>query len=100
MVALKKPDDKGSALAKGENKDAKKKDNKAAETKTTAAKSRFAGIKSFFKGVQGELKKVHWPTRRETMVYTGVVLVTVVIIAILIWLLDSILSKGISLIIG
>lgn len=36
-----------------------------------------------------ELKKVHWPNRQETVTYTGVVLVTVTIVTILIWIVDS-----------
>jgi preprotein translocase subunit SecE len=46
----------------------------------------------FFEGVWQELKKVHWPTRREVMIYTGVVLVTVVFIGIILMVADLILS--------
>ncbi|WP_031517434.1 preprotein translocase subunit SecE [Desulfofalx alkaliphila] len=93
MVALKKPTaEKGASPAKAK-RETKKKDSKS------ASKNRIAGIKNFFQGVKSELKKVHWPTRRETLVYTGVVLVAVVFVAILIWVLDIILSSGVSFII-
>ena len=46
----------------------------------------------FFKGVWSELKKVHWPTKREAATYTGVVLVAVSIVAVMIWVVDMIFS--------
>lgn len=60
---------------------------------------RIEGIKKYFRGVWSELKKVHWPTRREVVIYTGVVLVAVSIVAFLIWVFDSLLSKVLQLII-
>lgn len=46
----------------------------------------------FFKGSWSELKKVHWPARRELAVYTGVVLVSILIVGVLLWIMDSIYS--------
>lgn len=43
----------------------------------------------FFREVWLELKKVHWPTRHTLLTYTGVVLVSVIIVAILVWIVDS-----------
>ncbi|MCL6447955.1 MAG: preprotein translocase subunit SecE [Armatimonadetes bacterium] len=60
--------------------------------------NRLDEIKKYFKSVYGELKKVHWPTRREVLVYTGVVFVSVVIIGIVIWIFDSLLSRLLQLI--
>ena len=60
---------------------------------------RLEGIKAYFRGVWGELKKVHWPTRREVIIYTGVVLVAVSIVAFLLWIFDSLLSRVLQLII-
>ncbi|HWP98247.1 MAG TPA: preprotein translocase subunit SecE [Syntrophomonadaceae bacterium] len=40
-------------------------------------------------GVYSELKKVHWPDRRQLTTYTGVVLVAVVLMGGIIWLFDS-----------
>lgn len=94
MVASKKQAADGAALAKKEPKGSKK------PTTKVASRNRVAGAKDFFNGVKIELKKVHWPTRRETMVYTGVVLSTVTVVSILIWILDSVLGSGLSLILG
>jgi preprotein translocase subunit SecE len=38
-----------------------------------------------------EVRKVVWPTRQETVQMTGLVILMVVILAIVIWLLDSLL---------
>lgn len=48
------------------------------------------GIKEYFKGVRVELKKVVWPNRKEAISYTGVVIMTCFIFAILFWGFDSI----------
>lgn len=47
-----------------------------------------------------EIRKVVWPTRQETMHTTLIVAVVVVIVAILLWGLDSTISWLISLLIG
>ncbi|TEB08903.1 preprotein translocase subunit SecE [Pelotomaculum propionicicum] len=49
-------------------------------------------VQKFVKGTLNELKKVHWPTRREIIIYTAVVLVAVAFVGALIWLFDSVLS--------
>ncbi|MGI6649946.1 MAG: preprotein translocase subunit SecE [Bacillota bacterium] len=46
----------------------------------------------YLRNVVAELKKVHWPNRKELITYTGVVLVSVAFVAMLIWLVDSALS--------
>ncbi len=42
-----------------------------------------------FREVWLELKKVHWPTRNQLFTYTGVVFAMVIIVALLIWIVDS-----------
>lgn len=54
----------------------------------------------FFQGTWSELKKVHWPTSSEVMVYTGVVLASVVFVSLLIWIADSVFSRLLELLIG
>ena len=54
--------------------------------------SRFS-IKGFIGEVRAELRKVTWPTRRELIVYTGVVFVSVCLICLLIWLYDTVFTK-------
>ncbi|MGH8727844.1 MAG: preprotein translocase subunit SecE [Burkholderiales bacterium] len=47
-----------------------------------------------------ELKKVVWPTRKETMQTTGVVFLFVVVMAIFLWAVDSILLTVVQAIMG
>ncbi|GAV24240.1 preprotein translocase, SecE subunit [Carboxydothermus islandicus] len=51
----------------------------------------------YFRSVWTEVKKVHWPTRNESIVYTGVVFLTVIIVGLIIWLFDSFLSFFLNL---
>ena len=60
----------------------------------------FDKIKQFLKEVKIELKKVVWPTRKDTIASTSVVLVIVTIIAIFLGLVDLGLSRIIRLILG
>jgi preprotein translocase subunit SecE len=49
-------------------------------------------ISQFFHEVKAELKKVNWPTRKETVASTSVVLVIVFIIAFFLFIVDQGLS--------
>lgn len=57
-------------------------------------------VRQFFSGTWQELKKVHWPTRREVAIYTGVVLAVVTVVMVIIWIADSIFSQILRLIIA
>lgn len=57
-------------------------------------------IKAFFKGVWSELKKVHWPSKKQLASYTGVVIVTVLVMAIAISVFDWVISSLIELVLG
>ncbi len=61
--------------------------------------NRLEQVSKYFRGVYSELKKVHWPNRREVVTYTAVVLVAVTIVGILIWIFDSLLSRLLQFII-
>ena len=50
--------------------------------------------------VRQETSKVTWPTRKETMVSTGMVFVMVIIAALFFFLVDQVLSTGVRLIFG
>lgn len=103
MAVAKKQDgsvkkDKGT----GAGKELVKKDNRkevAKKNTTTNKPSKVEQTKSFFRGVVNELKRVHWPTRKETMIYTAVVLVSVVFVAVLIWIFDIILGSAMGMLI-
>lgn len=55
----------------------------------TAVQTSTSRLKKFVREVRAELKKVSWPTRRELVAYTGVVFVSVVVVAALIWIIDT-----------
>ena len=55
---------------------------------------------SFAKEARTEVRKVVWPTRKETLQTTGIVLVMVVIVGILLWLLDMFLLWAVQLLTG
>ncbi|HPD61476.1 MAG TPA: preprotein translocase subunit SecE [Thermodesulfobacteriota bacterium] len=57
-------------------------------------------IIQFFHEVKSELKKVNWPTRKETFASTSVVLVIVLIIAVFLFIVDQGLSFLIRIILG
>ena len=54
----------------------------------------------FLREVRAELKKVHWPTKKELGNYTATVLITVTVIAVLIYLMDRGILAALGLIMG
>lgn len=64
--------------------------------KPTNAQRQREKTAEYFRGVMSELKKVHWPSRKQLLVYTGVVFVAVAIVAILMWFVDSGLSWALT----
>ncbi|WP_305786108.1 preprotein translocase subunit SecE [Symbioplanes lichenis] len=64
--------------------------------KGKATKERRRGrIGGFFREVVGELRKVIWPTRRELLTYTAVVIVFVAVMTTIVALLDYGFGKAI-----
>jgi preprotein translocase subunit SecE len=59
-------------------------------------KEKFEATKQFLREVKTELKKVTWPSRKDTLSGTLVVLVAVFIIAIFLGIVDSVLSNAIK----
>ena len=60
----------------------------------------FQKILQFLQEVQLELKKVVWPTRKDTFASTSVVLIIVIIIAFFLGLIDLGLTRIIRVILG
>ena len=54
----------------------------------------------FLQDVRNEAKKVTWPSRKETMVTTGMVFVLVVVASIFFVTSDTILRWGVGLVLG
>jgi len=61
---------------------------------TTERKKRVP-VRQFLKEVRQELRKVAWPTRRELVGYTIVVLVAVVFLTALVFAMDLSFSKAV-----
>ncbi|MDU2065454.1 MAG: preprotein translocase subunit SecE [Sporomusaceae bacterium] len=57
--------------------------------------SRF---KKFLREVKSELKKVSWPDKQELISYTGIVFISVVVVALVIWAVDNVFNEVLRLI--
>jgi len=55
---------------------------------------------SLIKGSRTEIRKVVWPTRQETVQTTLIVVAFVLVVALILWGLDSFLGWLVSLVIG
>lgn len=51
---------------------------------------------TYLRGAKEELEKVTWPTRKQTLIYAGVVIVVTVIWATYFGALDFVLNLGIA----
>ena len=50
----------------------------------------------FFKEVKSELKKVTWPSKKQVIKSTLVVIAAVLVIGVVIWVLDLLFSFGLG----
>ncbi len=60
----------------------------------------FARISLFIREVIAELRKVIWPTRKELVTYTAVVIVFVLVMAGIVQLFDFLFSQGVLAVFG
>ena len=60
----------------------------------------FSRVWLFVREVIAELRKVIWPTRKELITYTGVVVVFVLIMASIIAVYDYVFSRGVLAVFG
>ena len=70
-------------MAKAKDKEVKKR------VPAVPPKKKRGSLKDYFKGVKLEMKKVVWPTKKEVVSYTGVVIVTCAVFALGFWLIDT-----------
>ncbi len=80
-------------------------DRKAAPAATarraaTQEKRKRTGVRQFLKEVRQELNKVDWPSRRELISYTVVVLATIVVLTTYVFGLDFMFSRAILDLLG
>ena len=78
---------------------AKTTDKKAAAKKSDSGKKRFNLVKTF-KDMWAELKKVTWPSRKDLIRQSTVVIVFVLILTVAVGLMDYVLSNLLRLIIS
>jgi len=57
-------------------------------------------IVAYFKETQAEIRKVHWPTRREAMNLTGVVLAVTIAMSIFLGGVDYLFAQLVRLVLG
>jgi preprotein translocase subunit SecE len=74
----------------------------AAATRKAAVQERRkrTGTRQFLKEVRQELTKVDWPTRRELVSYSIVVLVTVTVLTAFVFGLDSLFTRFVFDVLG
>lgn len=54
----------------------------------------------FLRQVRQEASKVTWPTRKETLISTGMVFVMVILAAIFFFVVDQVLQLGVKAVFG
>ena len=68
--------------------------------KKAPRKSLFSRIALFFRQTVAELRKVIWPTRKELIAYTTVVIIFVLVMAGIIAALDYVFARGVLFVFG
>ena len=68
--------------------------------KDRAEGNMFTRLALFIRQIVAELRKVIWPTRKELVSYTWVVLVFVLIMGTIIGILDFVFAKGVLAVFG
>ena len=61
-----------------------------------AKPSLFARVGKWLKDMKSELKKVQWPTRKQTVNNTVIVIICCIIVGICIWLFDALAGAVIT----
>lgn len=57
-------------------------------------------LKRYFRGVRSEFKKVVWPTKKQWIQYSLIVIVVSIVTALFIYAIDFVIGHILSLIIG
>jgi len=63
-------------------------------------KKKKSSFGEYFRGVKTEMKKVVWPTKKEMVSYTAVVIMTCALFALGFWLIDTGVLVALSKILG
>ncbi|MDG4789985.1 preprotein translocase subunit SecE [Micromonospora sp. WMMD1102] len=70
------------------------------KTKTEGRVGMFGRLARFFREVVAELRKVIWPTRKELLTYTAVVVVFVAVVLTIVAGLDYAFARGVLWVFG
>ena len=73
---------------------------KAAAAKPSAPKGQKKSVVKYFKDARSEFKKVVWPSRKQVINNTVVVLVSMVVSGLAIWGIDTLFMFLIKLMLG
>ena len=76
------------------------KEDKAKKPAKKSKPGLFARIAKWFRELKSELKKVTWPTAKQTINNTVIVILCVIIVGVFIWLFDALSNGVISAIIS
>lgn len=58
------------------------------------------GFGAYYNGIKTEMKKVVWPTKKEVVSYTAVVIATCAIFALGFWLIDTGVLAALKAVLG
>jgi preprotein translocase subunit SecE len=80
-------------------KDAKTKPKKSTkrQTKKQAVSKQPRGLRRFYRDTMGELRKVSWPTRREAISLTYIVVIVMALMAVFLGTLDFLFFRFFAL---
>ena len=70
--------------------------DKAKKEKKTEKVGFFARVGKWFKEMKSELKKVQWPTKKQTINNTMIVIACVLVVGLFIWVFDFIAGGAIK----
>jgi len=70
--------------------------DKSSESKKPVQKKKSNRAAKFFREMRSELKKVLWPTSKQTMYNTGIALVFMAVAAVVMWGFDSLASGAVQ----
>ena len=73
---------------------------KAAAAKSSAPKGQKKSVVKYFKDARSEFKKVVWPSRKQVINNTVVVLVSMIVSGLAIWGMDTVFMFLIKLMLG
>jgi len=90
---MKRAQEKAARLQKGSGVDRRAAPPATTRRAAQQEKRKRAGVRQFLREVRLELKKVDWPTRKELITYTVVVLVTITVLTSFVFAIDWVFAK-------